>query len=126
MKRRNFLKGSVAGGTALGLASWEERVLAAKPAAGSGHENDPGLAGLPRGRIGNLEVSRMFLGGNLIGGWAHSRDLIYVSDLVKSYHTENKIFATLALAEEKGMKTAVVVSMPMKAIWLPLGTVSVR
>ncbi|MCL2348114.1 MAG: hypothetical protein FWC50_07605, partial [Planctomycetaceae bacterium] len=36
---------------------------------------------VPRSKIGNVEISRMILGGNLIGGWAHSRDLIYVSDL---------------------------------------------
>ena len=28
------------------------------------------------GKIGDLELSRMFLGGNLIGGWAHARDLL--------------------------------------------------
>lgn len=33
---------------------------------------------LPMGKIGDLEVSRLFMGGNLIGGWAHARDLIYV------------------------------------------------
>jgi hypothetical protein len=30
----------------------------------------------------------MVLGGNLIGGWAHARDLIYVDKLVKAYHTD--------------------------------------
>jgi hypothetical protein len=54
---------------------------------------------LPRAAIGNLQLSRMILGGNLIGGWAHARDLIYVSKLVKAYHHRDKIFETLALAE---------------------------
>ena len=31
----------------------------------------------------------MICGGNLIGGWA-SRDLIYVSPLLKAYHTDEK------------------------------------
>ena len=35
---------------------------------------------LPQAKIGNLALSRMILGGNLIGGWAHSRDLVYVSN----------------------------------------------
>lgn len=60
---------------------------------------------LPYGKIGNLELSRMILGGNLMGGWAHARDLIYVSKLVKAYHHRNKIFETLALAESCGVNT---------------------
>lgn len=60
---------------------------------------------LPKGKIGNLEISRLFLGGNLIGGWAHARDLIYVSKLVKSYHNDRKIFDTFWLAEQAGINT---------------------
>lgn len=58
---------------------------------------------LPRGRIGKVELSRMILGGNLMGGWAHARDLLYVSKLVKAYHHREKIFETLALAESCGI-----------------------
>ncbi len=54
-------------------------------------------------KIGNVTISRMFLGGNLIGGWAHARDLIYVSDLVKAYHTKNKVFETFYIAEQCGI-----------------------
>jgi hypothetical protein len=60
---------------------------------------------LPHGRIGNVVLSRMILGGNLIGGWAHARDLIYVSQLIKSYHHRDKVFETLALAERCGINT---------------------
>ena len=60
---------------------------------------------LPKGKIGKWEISRLVLGGNLIGGWAHSRDLAYVSDLFKAYNTEKKIFETLILAEEAGINT---------------------
>jgi hypothetical protein len=60
---------------------------------------------MPRAKIGNLELSRIFLGGNLIGGWAHSRDLMYVSDLVCAYHTDRKVFETFHLAECCGMNT---------------------
>ena len=52
-----------------------------------------------RAKIGDMALSRMFLGGNLIGGWAHARDLIYVDDLVKAYHTREKIYATFQMAE---------------------------
>jgi uncharacterized membrane protein YphA (DoxX/SURF4 family) len=60
---------------------------------------------LPRGKIGELEISRLVLGGNLIGGWAHSRDLIYVPSLFKAYNTERKVYETLMLAENAGINT---------------------
>jgi uncharacterized membrane protein YphA (DoxX/SURF4 family) len=58
---------------------------------------------LPFGRIGDLKLSRLFLGGNLIGGWAHARDLIYVSKLVRAYHSDQKVFDTFRLAERCGI-----------------------
>jgi len=60
---------------------------------------------LPKGKIGTHELSRLILGGNLIGGWAHSRDLIYVPSLFRAYNTEKKIFETLMLAEKAGINT---------------------
>jgi len=60
---------------------------------------------VPRSRIGQVEFSRLILGGNLIGGWAHSRDLIYVPSLFKAYNTEKKVFETLMLAEKAGVNT---------------------
>ncbi|HSD65627.1 MAG TPA: DoxX family membrane protein [Vicinamibacteria bacterium] len=60
---------------------------------------------LPLGKIGNREFSRLILGGNLLSGWAHSRDLIYVSQLVKAYHNKERIFATLLMAEKCGINT---------------------
>jgi len=60
---------------------------------------------LPYGKIGKVKLSRMILGGNLIGGWSHARDLIYVSKLVKAYHNRSKIFQTFDLAEACGVNT---------------------
>lgn len=60
---------------------------------------------VPHAMLGDLEVSRLIMGGNLIGGWAHARDLIYVSELVKQYHTKEKVFQTFKLAEECGINT---------------------
>jgi uncharacterized membrane protein YphA (DoxX/SURF4 family) len=60
---------------------------------------------LPMGRIGDKHFSRLILGGNLLSGWAHSRDLIYVSQLVKAYHNKDRIFATLLMAERCGVNT---------------------
>jgi len=58
---------------------------------------------LPKGKIGNFEISRLIMGGNLIGGWAHARDLIYASQLFKAYNSEKKIFDTLILCEQAGV-----------------------
>ncbi len=58
---------------------------------------------LPKAKIKELELSRMILGGNLIGGWAHARDLIYADKLVRAYHHQEKIFQTFALAESCGV-----------------------
>ncbi len=60
---------------------------------------------VPKGKIGNMEFSRMIMGGNLIGGWAHARDLIYASELVKAYHTDERVMMTMQLAERCGIDT---------------------
>jgi hypothetical protein len=43
----------------------------------------------------------------LISGFAHSRDLIYVSPLVRRYFTDEKAVETLQLCEAQGMNTAI-------------------
>ena len=60
---------------------------------------------LPKGKIGPHEISRLVAGGNLVGGWAHARDLIYASSLFKAYNTERKVYETLMLAEQAGINT---------------------
>lgn len=108
VNRRGFIKRSVAtgAGVVLGLHSFEEQNLLAQM-SGTGTPNPIGLTSgdtkMPLGQIKGLKISRIFCGGNLIGGWAHSRDLIYVSSLVKAYHTDEKIFQTFELAEEMGI-----------------------
>jgi len=62
---------------------------------------------IPKGKIGDFELSRLVMGGNLIGGWAHARDLIYVDKLVKMYHTDEKIMLTLQLAEKCGINAII-------------------
>ncbi len=110
LSRRRFLGRSASGSLAAGFccAGLEERILLAALAqdAGTGDRRaDTSKKKLPRGKIGKLEISRLIMGGNLIGGWAHSRDLIYVSSLFKAYNTEERILDTLALAEECGINT---------------------
>jgi hypothetical protein len=65
---------------------------------------------LPTGKLGDLSISRMILGCNLIGGWAHARDLIYANTLFRTYHSEEKIIETLSLAENAGINTAFMVT----------------
>ena len=109
INRRGFLKKSVIAPAATALAlSFEERALLAatarKPAAAV-----PGgsIKGLPLGKIGNVKISRLFCGGNLISGFAHSRDLIYVSSLLRKYFTDEKVMETFEICEETGINTAI-------------------
>jgi hypothetical protein len=60
---------------------------------------------VPHGDIKGRKISRIILGGNLLCGNAHARDLIYVDDLVKAYHTKDRIFSTMLLAEKCGINT---------------------
>ena len=59
------------------------------------------------GRTAQFELSRLIMGGNLIGGFTHARDLIYVSKLVKTYHTDEKVIQTLALGEKCGINAII-------------------
>ena len=60
----------------------------------------------PKGTIGDVNISRIICGGNLISGFAHARDLIYVSSLLKSYFDDEKVIETLWLCESSGINTA--------------------
>jgi len=108
LDRRNFLKKSaVAAGAAFGL-NIEKNALSATPA----NKTDitiptDNIKGMPAGKIGNLKISRLICGGNLINGYAHSRDLIYVNELMVRYFTDEKIIETLQLCEENGINTIV-------------------
>jgi hypothetical protein len=107
--RRTFLKKSTTAALALPLVrSLEEYALAAQQGAPA---NPPpaadATATMPAGKIGNVRISRMICGANLIGGFAHSRDLIYVSPLLKHYFTDEKVLETWALCEQYGVNTMI-------------------
>ena len=107
LDRRGFLITSIAAssGIALGL-SREDRILLAQAPTKKVERLPAGATkDFPTGKIGNLEISRIICGGNLIGGYAHSRDLLYVSKLLKEYFTDDKILETLEIAEENGINT---------------------
>ncbi|MHC4207078.1 MAG: hypothetical protein ACYSTT_20690, partial [Planctomycetota bacterium] len=98
---------SVTGAAAITSAlSLEEQALLAatnKPAK----PRSDSVNGLPAGQIGKVKISRIICGGNLIGGFAHSRDLTYVSSLLKHYFTDEKIIETLEICEENGINTII-------------------
>ena len=108
LDRRGFLKtaGLVSG--AVVALTLEERILADKQSH-KPQAPPPKGAAMPMGKIGHLKVSRLICGGNLIGGWAHSRNLIYVSSLMKHYFTDEKILETLQICEANGINTIVTV-----------------
>ncbi len=59
----------------------------------------------PTGRIGNVSISRLIIGGNQFSGWSHSRDLPYLRQLFTAYSSDKKIMDTLELCEEMGINT---------------------
>jgi hypothetical protein len=107
LDRRNFLKKSVISTAAITSAlSLEEKTLLA--AMNKSNEPQVGsVKGLPAGQIGKVKISRIICGGNLIGGYAHSRDLTYVSALLKHYFTDEKIIETLQICEDNGINTII-------------------
>ena len=98
-----------------GWISFEEENLAGKADAVSSASLTLGnvqaiseLKGImPAGKIKNTILSRVMIGGNLISGFAHSRDLIYVSTWLKKYFTDEKVIETLWLCEACGINTAI-------------------
>ncbi len=113
LDRRDFLKKSLAGSAAGALAlSLEEQALLAQSSRQkrekSASTTPAGTTGdMPMGKIGTLNVTRLVVGGNLTSGFAHSRDLIYVSGLLRQYFTDEKVFETWELCEECGINTAI-------------------
>jgi hypothetical protein len=109
LDRRSFLRKSLAvASTATVAASFEERALLAyNGAASASQPASAPAASFPAGKIGKVSVTRLICGGNLISGFAHSRDLIYVSELLRNYFTDEKVLETLARCEEQGLNTAI-------------------
>ena len=99
ISRRDFVKASILASATLPLTL--------PPGAGAAEAvsngGSPEANSLPRGRIGNLEFTRMMMGGNLIAGYAHSRDLPYVSTLMRRYNTPQKVRETIELGEQNGI-----------------------
>lgn len=107
--RRSFLgKSVVAGAAAVGIRSAEEEKLLAalqNPTDKDKLKSGSSESEMPMGKLGDLKISRIIAGGNIISGWCHQRDLVYVSTLAGHYLTEEKQFDTIELCEERGINT---------------------
>ena len=111
MNRRSFLRGSlIAGAVTAGFVSPEEKILMA--AVDNGADKNIKIPKNPQltstGKLGSLTVSRLISGGNLLHGWCHERDFLYVSDLAQAYLTEKKQFETLELTEKSGINSIMI------------------
>jgi len=108
LSRRSFLAASVASSVAApAVMSVEEHRLLARAAGPAPAVTPAPQASRWMGRIGPVSISRLICGGNLISGYAHSRDLIYVSTLLQHYHTDDKVMETWALCEQHGVNTMI-------------------
>jgi hypothetical protein len=98
ISRRGFVKSSLLASAAIPLGMQS-------PAASSEPGSLPSVMreSLPAGRIAGQEFSRLMMGGNLIGGWAHARELPYVSTLMRRYNTPARIRETLENGERNGI-----------------------
>jgi hypothetical protein len=116
MNRRSFITKSLLtpAASALAVHAMEGGTSAAKAAEQPGRSPDVAASksSLPTGKIKDLRVSRLLLGGNLLTHFTHSRDLKYVYDLTAHYNTEAKIFETMTVAEAHGVNTLVIHTAP--------------
>ncbi len=108
LNRRGFLKTSagLSAGAALGLSFEEQALIAYADEKPEPRKPSDAAKDFPTGKIGEVEISRVICGGNLISGYAHSRDLIYVSSLLKHYFTDERIYETFRICEENGINAA--------------------
>ena len=106
--RRHFLSRSVSAGLALAAAAalQTQPLPAAEPQTGTTVK--PPQTDLPTGQLDKLKVSRLISGGNLLSGWCHQRDLLFVAQLAQAYLTEKKQFDTLQILEESGVNTIMI------------------
>lgn len=106
LTRRNFISttaraaaGAAAVASAIGVPG-----AGAAPSAPKDSERSE-TAMVPSTMLGKAKISRVLLGGNLVSGYMHCRDLKYVGPLFRAYVTEAKLMETFKLAEQHGINT---------------------
>lgn len=115
MNRREMIKGA-ASLLALGGAAAYTKIMRSKPVVREAGPEIPAflperdLADLSYpmtafAEIGGVKLSRLILGGNMIGGWAHCRDMRFYDKLVKAYFSDERVFRNFRIAEACGVNT---------------------
>ena len=109
LNRRKFLKNSliVSAGVTGGLSFEEQALLARNQRRPSAGVPEGDIKGLPIGKIGNVKISRLICGGNLINGYPNNNNFIYLTSLFKNYFTDEKSIETLQISEENGINTCI-------------------
>jgi hypothetical protein len=112
LNRRQFFKKSIISSAAVTSASGFPRTALSAATAKSSDVTDRQKPAnvFPTGKIGNVQISRLIIGGNQFSGWSHSRDLGYLRDLFLAYSTEQKIMETLEKCEQEGINTIITAS----------------
>jgi len=103
LSRRSFVRTSLVASAAIPLSLRAEAPAVPQPPLASPSSQPQPHQTVPMGKIGGQEISRLIMGGNLIGGYSHSRDLGYVSTLMRRYNSDVKIRETIELAEAHGI-----------------------
>lgn len=96
VSRRGFLNQSLAVAGAAGAAAGIGADCRAQATAAESAPAAPSAAAKPDAipcGIGNATISRMLLGGNLVFGYMHARDLKYVNRLFRAYATEENLIS---------------------------------
>ena len=68
------------------------------------------------GAIGGVSLSRLILGGNMIAGWAHGRDMRFYNKLIKAYFTDARVFRNFRIAEACGINAILTSPSLMRVI----------
>ncbi|UCF38688.1 MAG: hypothetical protein JSU96_07590 [Acidobacteriota bacterium] len=114
MNRRSMIGKSlgVSAGVAAGM-SYEHQALLAQLVDRSGwDQSKQPVTSMERGKLGDREVSRLIIGGNLMSGSAHAGELLYQSQLMTHYFTDEKIQETWRIAQQNSINTTLMRADP--------------
>ena len=112
LNRRNFITQSMLASASLSVAG----TTADDPTIKKPSSSLKQASAFPIGKIGKNTFSRLIAGGNLLSGWCHQRDLLFVRKLAEAYLTEEKQFNTLQMLEERGVNAILIDQMQIDTV----------
>ena len=101
VSRRKFISNSTLG--AIAASSAASTQAATSPEAPAPAPGSAPTGALPKGKLGDLEITRLILGANIITHHIHARDLNFVRTLGRHYNTDEKVLETFKEAEAQGI-----------------------